>query len=240
MAIVVASDRVHAEDALDVAEVEYDPLPGLADADQARAAGAPLLHGTAPGNVAARWTQAFGDVKAAFKEADHVVRDRLRMQRYTGVPLETRGILASPDPISGELTIWASGQWPHTARRITAAMLGMEERRIRCILPDVGGGFGVKCDIYPEDVLIPLAATRLNRPVKWIEDRREHFLGSVHSREMTFDLELALKSDGTILGMRGLSSAIRVPTFARWVSSMLRWRSPVCPDRTTSKTIPRK
>ena len=87
--------------------------------------------------------------------------------------------------------------------RITAAMLGMEERRIRCILPDVGGGFGVKCDIYPEDILIPLAATRLNRPVKWIEDRREHFLGSAHAREMTFELEIALKSDGTILGIRG-------------------------------------
>ena len=203
MAIVVASDRAHAEEALEAAEVEYDPLPVLSDADQARAAGAPFLHATAPGNVAARWTQGFGDVKAAFEDADYVVRDRLRMQRYSGVPLETRGILASPDPVSGELSIWASGQWPHTARRITAAMLGMEERRIRCILPDVGGGFGVKCDIYPEDILIPLAATRLNRPVKWIEDRREHFLGSVHAREMTFDLELALKADGTILGMRG-------------------------------------
>ena len=203
VAIVVASDRAHAEEALEAAEVEYDPLPVLSDADQARAAGAPSLHATAPGNVAARWTQGFGDVKAAFEDADYVVSDRLRMQRYSGVPLETRGILASPDPVSGELSIWASGQWPHTARRITAAMLGMEERRIRCILPDVGGGFGVKCDIYPEDILIPLAATRLNRPVKWIEDRREHFLGSVHAREMTFDLELALKADGTILGMRG-------------------------------------
>ena len=203
VAIVVASDRARAEEALEAAEVEYDPLPVLSDANQARAVGAQLLHATAPGNVAARWTQGFGDVKAAFQEADHVVRDHLRMQRYTGVPLETRGILASPDPVSGELTIWASGQWPHTARRITAAMLGIEERRIRCILPDVGGGFGVKCDIYPEDILIPLAATRLNRPVKWIEDRREHFLGSVHAREMTFDVELALKADGTILGMRG-------------------------------------
>ena len=203
VAIVVASDRVHAEDALEAAELEYDPLPVLSDANQACAAGAPLLHDTAPGNVAARWTQGFGDVKAAFNEADHVVRERLRMQRYTAVPLETRGILASPDPTSGELTIWASGQWPHTARRITAAMLGIEERRIRCILPDVGGGFGVKCDIYPEDILIPLAATRLNRPVKWIEDRGEHFLGSAHAREMSFDVELALKSDGTILGMRG-------------------------------------
>ena len=117
--------------------------------------------------------------------------------------METRGILASPDPVSGELTIWASGQWPHTARGMTAATLGMDERRIRCILPDVGGGFGVKCDIYPEDVLVPLAAMRLNRPVKWIEDRREHLLCSIHAREMTFDLELALKSDGTILGLRG-------------------------------------
>ena len=203
VAIVVASDRACAEEALEAAEVEYDPLPVLSDANQARAVGAQLLHSTAPGNIAARWTQGFGNVKAAFQEADHVVRDHLRMQRYTGVPLETRGILASPDPVSGELTIWASGQWPHTARRITAAMLGIEERRIRCILPDVGGGFGVKCDIYPEDILIPLAATRLNRPVKWIEDRREHFLGSVHAREMTFDVELALKADGTILGMRG-------------------------------------
>ena len=203
VAMVVASDRASAEEALEAGEVEYDPLPVLSDVNRACVAGAPLLHATAPGNVAARWTQGFGDVKAAFQEADHVVRDRLRMQRYTGVPLETRGVLASPDPVSGELTIWASGQWPHTARRITAAMLGMEERRIRCVLPDVGGGFGVKCDIYPEDILIPLAATRLNRPVKWIEDRREHFLGSVHAREMTFELELALKADGTILGMRG-------------------------------------
>jgi len=203
LAVVVALDRALAEDALDVAEVDYDPLPGLADAEQALAAGSQLLHATAPGNVAARWTQGFGDVKAAFKEADHVVHERLRMQRYSGVPLETRGILASLDSVSGELTIWASGQWPHTARGLTAAALGMDERRVRCILPDVGGGFGVKCDLYPEDILIPLAATRLNKPVKWIEDRREHFISSVHAREMTFDLELALKSDGTILGMRG-------------------------------------
>jgi len=113
VAIVLASDRVCAEDALEAAEVEYDPLPSSTDADRTRAAEAPLLHATAPGNVAARWTQGFGDVKAAFDGADHIVHDRLRMQRYTGVPLETRGILASPDPISGELIVWASGQWPH-------------------------------------------------------------------------------------------------------------------------------
>lgn len=131
VAVVVASDRACAEEALEVAEVDYEPLPPLADAEQAIAAGAQLLHTTAPGNVAARWTQGFGDVKAAFTKADHVVHDRLRMQRYSGVPIETRGILASPDPISGELIIWASGQWPHTARGLTAAALDMDERRIR-------------------------------------------------------------------------------------------------------------
>jgi aerobic carbon-monoxide dehydrogenase large subunit len=203
VAVVVALDRARAEDALERAEVDYEPFPPLADAEQAIGAVTPLLHATAPGNVAARWTQGFGDANAAFTKADHIVRDRLRMQRYSGVPIETRGILASPDPVSGQLVIWASGQWPHTARSLTAAALGMDERRIRCILPDVGGGFGVKCDLYPEDILIPLAATRLNRPVKWIEDRREHLLTSVHAREMTFDLELALKSDGVIVGMRG-------------------------------------
>jgi carbon-monoxide dehydrogenase large subunit len=203
VAIVVARDRAYAEEALELAQVDYEQLPPLVDAERAIAADSQLLHATAPRNVAARWTQGFGDVKAAFMKADHVVHDRLRMQRYSGVPLETRGILASPDPITGELIIWASGQWPHTARSLTAAALGMDERRIRCILPDVGGGFGIKCDFYPEDVLIPLAAMRLNRPVKWIEDRREHLLASVHAREMTFDLELALKSDGTILGLRG-------------------------------------
>ena len=133
-----------------------------------------------------------------------MVRDRLRMQRYSGVPLETRGILASPDPVSGELTIWASGQWPHTARghhrshaRHGRAAHPMHparcRRRFRRQVRHLSRGH----------VLVPLAATRLNRPVKWIEDRREHLLGSIHAREMTFDLELALKADGTILGLRG-------------------------------------
>jgi aerobic carbon-monoxide dehydrogenase large subunit len=110
VAIVVASDRRCAEDGVEAADVEYEVLPNLSDADRACAQNAPLLHGTAPGNVAARWTQSFGDVNAAFAEADLVVSDILRMQRYTGVPMETRGIVASPDPISGELTIWTSGQ----------------------------------------------------------------------------------------------------------------------------------
>jgi carbon-monoxide dehydrogenase large subunit len=203
VAVVVAIDRARAEDAGELAEVEYEPLPAIADCDAAQTAGAQLLHDTVPGNIAARWTDEIGNVARAFASADKVVRERFRMQRYTGVPMETRGVLATIEPVTGDLTIWASGQWPHTARSLTAALLGLDEQRVRVIQPDVGGGFGVKCDLYPEDLLIPLAATRVGRPVKWIESRREHFLGIAHAREMGFDLELAVRADGAILGLRG-------------------------------------
>ena len=169
VAVVVAIDRASAEDAAELAEVKYEPLPAIADCDAAQTAGAPLLHDTVPGNIAARWTDEIGSVARAFASADKVVRERFQMQRYTGVPMETRGVLATIEPVTGDLTIWASGQWPHTARSLTAALLGLDEQRVRVIQPDVGGGFGVKCDLYPEDLLIPLAATRVGRPVKWIE-----------------------------------------------------------------------
>jgi aerobic carbon-monoxide dehydrogenase large subunit len=203
VAVVVAIDRAHAEEAAELANIEYEPLPVIADCNSAQTAGAQLLHDTVPANIAARWTHEIGNVARAFASADRVVRGRFRMQRYTGVPMETRGVLATTDPVTGDLTIWASGQWPHTARSLTAALLGLDEQRVRVIQPDVGGGFGVKSELYPEDLLIPLAATRIGRPVKWIENRREHFLGIVHAREMEFDLELAVRADGTILGLRG-------------------------------------
>ncbi|MFP6690309.1 MAG: xanthine dehydrogenase family protein molybdopterin-binding subunit, partial [Alphaproteobacteria bacterium] len=203
VAVIVAENRALAEDALELAVVDYEPLPAVAAMQSAAAPGATILHDTVPDNMAARWTQGVGDVAAAFNGADHVVHEQFSMQRYTGVPMETRGVLATHDAVSGELTIWASGQWPHTARSLTAALLGLDEQNVRMILPEVGGGFGVKVELYPEDILIPFAANRLGRPVKWIEDRQEHMLGIVHAREMDFDLELALKSDGTILGLRG-------------------------------------
>jgi carbon-monoxide dehydrogenase large subunit len=201
VAVVVADDRYRAEDALEAARADYEPLPAIVETGAP--AGAVSLHEGAPDNIAARWTDRKGDVEAAFRRADCVVGERFRMQRYTGVPIEARGIVASHDAVTGDLTIWASTQWPHTARALTAALLGLEERRVRVILPEVGGGFGVKAELYPEDLLVPLAAVRTGRPVKWIEDRREHLLGTVHAREMTFELELALRADGTILGLRG-------------------------------------
>ena len=185
----------------------------------------------------------------------HINDDNYVAARAEGVPLETRGVPATRDPVLGELTIWASGQWPHSASALTAALLGLEERHVRAIQPGVGGRFGVKADLYPKDLLIPLAATRLNRPVKWIGNRREHFLGIVPAREMTFDIEMALKSDGTILGLRartlsdqggyfrtlgtinaslaitGLPGPYRIPNYLAKIVCVLTNKSPCSPYR---------
>jgi len=202
VAVVIAEQRTIAEDALELVDVDLRPLEAVASADAAVRSGAPQLHADSPGNVCAAWTLRTGDVDVAFQHAEVVVSERLAMQRYTGVPIETRGVIAQEDPISGELVIWVSGQWPHTTRTLAARLLGMAEDRIRVVVPDVGGGFGVKEDFYPEDLLVPFAARRLGRAVKWIEERREHFLSVVHAREQVHELELALRRDGTILGLR--------------------------------------
>ena len=202
VAVVIAEQRAIAEDALELVDVDLEPLEPVASTEAALRSGAPQLHADSPGNRCAEWTLRTGDVDAAFQQAEVVVRERLSMQRYTGVPIETRGVVAQEDPISGELVIWVSGQWPHTTRTLAARMLGLPEDRIRVVVPDVGGGFGVKEEFYPEDLLVPFAARRLGRAVKWIEDRREHFLSVVHAREQVHELELALRRDGTILGLR--------------------------------------
>ncbi|HEV7665155.1 MAG TPA: xanthine dehydrogenase family protein molybdopterin-binding subunit [Chloroflexota bacterium] len=202
VAVVVAESRAVAEDALELFDVQLEPLDVVASTEAAIAPAAPLLHETAAGNRCAEWTLLLGEPDAAFRAADVVVSEKIAMQRYTAIPIETRGVAAQQDPISGELVIWVSGQWPHTTRSLAAQMLGMAEQRIRVIVPDVGGGFGVKEEFYPEDVLVPFAACRSGRPVKWIEDRREHFLSVVHAREQTHEIQLAFRSDGIILGLR--------------------------------------
>ena len=202
VAVVIAEDRALAQDALEHVEVNLEPLEPVANTTVATAAAAARLHSNAENNVCAAWTLDLGDAESAFRNADLVVREPLSMQRYTGVPIEGRGVLAQPDPITDELVIWVSGQWPHTTRMLTARMLGLPEDRIRVITPDVGGGFGVKEEFYPEDLLVAFAARRLKQPVKWIEQRREHMQTVVHAREQTHDIALALRSDGTILGLR--------------------------------------
>lgn len=202
VAVVVAESRAIAEDALERIRVDLEPFAAVASVDAALAAGAVVLHDTAPGNVAAAWTTRLGDADSAFARADLVVEQTLTMQRYTGVPIETRGVAAVEDPVTGELVMYVSGQWPHTARTIAAQLLSRSPERIRVVVPDVGGGFGVKEEFYPEDILVAVAAQRSGRAVKWVEDRREHFSSVVHARQQTHHIAVALRRDGTITGLR--------------------------------------
>lgn len=203
VAIVAAASRYLAEDAADRVVVDYTPLPAVAGADAALAAGAPPVHedAGATDNVAAAFTQEFGDVEAAFARAHRVVRHRFTIGRCSGVSLEGRGVLAVPDAL-GRLTVWDSTQVPHLIRGVLAELLGRAEHEIRVIPPDVGGAFGVKQPFYPEEFLIPYLALALGRPVKWIEDRREHLLASVHERAQVHEAELAVDAEGRILAVR--------------------------------------
>jgi aerobic carbon-monoxide dehydrogenase large subunit len=200
--VVVAESRYLAEDALELIEVEYEPLAVLRDVDQALAPGAPLLHDDWGDNVALDFSISKGDPTAAFAAAHLVLRDRFRSHRYTGVPIETRGVLATTDPFTGQLTVYSSTQVPHRVRDQVASLLKLEPAEVRMVAPDVGGGFGVKGHACAEDILIPLLARELGRPVKWVEDRREHFLATAHAREQLHEIEVAVDRDGRLLGLR--------------------------------------
>ena len=202
LAAVVAPTRYAAEDAAADVRVEYDVLDPVADADAALAPGAPLLHEGAQGNVAADFTVRVGDADRAFAAAEIVTRGRYSVQRYTGMPLETRGVAADYDAGTGRLTVWSSTQWPHTLRDVLRGLLGLAEHRVRVVAPDVGGGFGVKQEVYPEEIALALLALRQGAPVKWIETRREHVTTAAHAREQRHDVELAARRDGTIVGLR--------------------------------------
>jgi aerobic carbon-monoxide dehydrogenase large subunit len=202
IAAVVAEDRSTAEDGRALVRVDYAPLDPVSSAEQATAAGAPLLHGDLGDNLAGSFEVRVGDPEAPFARAARVVRGRFYVQRYTGMPLETRGVVAAWDAGQQRLTVWSSTQWPHSLRESLARLLRLPEHSIRVIAPDVGGGFGIKQDVYPEEVVLPLLAMRLGRPVKWVETRREHLLTAVHAREQWHEMELAVDGEGVILAMR--------------------------------------
>src|SRR5437899_2134682 len=202
IAAVVADNRYLAEDGAEGVKVQYDPLQAVPDARAAVAAGAARLHDGLEANIAADFTVRVGDADAAFRSADVTTRATYYVHRYTGMPLETRGVAAAWDAGTGQLTLWSSTQWPHTLRDALRDVLRLPEHRIRVVAPDVGGGFGVKQEIYPEEVLLPLLAMRLRAPVKWSETRREHVTTAAHAREQWHDIELAARRDGTILAMR--------------------------------------
>ncbi|HEY7067691.1 MAG TPA: xanthine dehydrogenase family protein molybdopterin-binding subunit [Chloroflexota bacterium] len=201
VALVLAESRYAAEDAAEQIVVEYEPLPPVADAQAASAPDAPRVHDEFEDNVSLRLHVRAGDAAAAFARADRVVRRRFRMQRITGIPIETRGVVARPEP-DGGLTVWAASQSVHASRDAIAQGLGMDPARIRVIAQDVGGGFGIKSGVYPEVVLVAWLAREYGRPVKWIEDRTEHLRTATQTRDQAHDIELALAADGTILGLR--------------------------------------
>jgi carbon-monoxide dehydrogenase large subunit len=200
VAVVVAEDRYLAEDAFGLIDVAYEPLEAVVDAEHAAAEGAPLLVEEAGTNVADTVLLEYGDPAGAFAEAEVIVRGRFSVQRHGAVPMETRGLVAAPE--AGRITVWGPTKVPYFNRFIIADMLGVPLDVFHFIETDVGGGFGARGEIYPEDVLIPLVAQRLGRPVKWIEDRLENLVALNHSREQVHDAELALTADGRILGLR--------------------------------------
>lgn len=202
LAVVVAQSRYIAEDALDRLVVQYRPCASVTDVEGAGADGAPVLFPDTGSNIALTLEQSIGDVEKAFREADLVVTERFTTNRHTGMPLETRGLVAEYDRGREQLTVWGTTKVPHINRTMLATMLPLSEHQIHCVASDVGGGFGVRGEFYPEDFLVPYAAWRLGRPVKWIEDRREHFLATNHSRQQVHEVAIAVRQDGTILGLQ--------------------------------------
>lgn len=201
VAAVVAESRYIAADALEAMRVEYEPLPVVTDVGQATRDGAPRLYPDWPDNIAVAREIGSGQPGAAFAAAPLVIETILVTPRQTAVPLEGRAICAAHDRATGELRVWVSSQAPHQFRTVLARILGLDEERIRVTVPDVGGGFGVKLHYYPEDVLVCLAAMRLGRPVKWVEDRSEHFVATVHAREQQVRARAAFDERGTLLGL---------------------------------------
>jgi carbon-monoxide dehydrogenase large subunit len=201
-AMVVADSPARARDALERIEVEWEPLPVVVDMVEAAEAGGPLVHPEWGTNVAVGFSHAIGDTDRAFAAADAVFTETFRIQRYVGMPIEARGVVAQWDRRDETLTTWNSTQVSHFVQQGLVTALELPPHRVRVIAPDLGGGFGTKASGYPEDVLVPLAARALGRPVKWIEDRREHLASAAHARHQTHRISLAARRDGTILAVR--------------------------------------
>jgi carbon-monoxide dehydrogenase large subunit len=203
VAMVVAHSRYAAEDAAALVEVEYDPLPAVADCRDAMKPDSPKVRSDAASNLAEQVRMAYGDGAAAFSKAKHVFREQLFVHRGGAHSMEGRGVVARFDQASGELTVWSSTQMSHELLHALAELLSLDEHHIRVIAPDVGGGFGAKFLVYPEEIAVAASARDLGRPVKWVEDRREHFISAIQERDQFWDVEIAVDADAKVLGVRG-------------------------------------
>lgn len=202
VALVVAESRAQAADAAEAVEVDYEPLPAVVDMEAALADGAPLVHEEFGTNRCYTWTLTNGEVDRVFAEAPVVVKERYVIQRQIANAIEPRAVLVQPSPAMGEFTMWSATQIPHIVKVAMTLATGISESKLRIIAPRVGGGFGSKLQVYPEEALCLVLAKRLGRPVKWVESRTENYLATHHGRDQIQEMELATDEGGKIRGYR--------------------------------------
>jgi carbon-monoxide dehydrogenase large subunit len=200
VAVVAAPSRYLAEDLAELVAVDYEPLPALVDPERAGTPGTMTVHEGWKDNAFVDRTMVAGDVAAAFAEAEYVFEGTFRMHRHTGFPLEGRACIADYSSATRRLTLYSATQIPHLVRTGLADLLGVPENGVRVVAGDVGGGFGIKGHLFPEEVAVAALAMRLGRPVKWVEDTREHLTSSIHARDHRHRIRIAFRRDGTILG----------------------------------------
>jgi carbon-monoxide dehydrogenase large subunit len=204
LAGVVAESRALAEDALERIDVEWEVLPAVATMEDALAPGAPVIHPEFGDNLANRLLHQTGDADRALADSAVVLTREFRIARISALPLEGRGVVAEYDQATERLTVWLSSQSPHLFRTVLADTIGFPESQIHVITREVGGGFGMKLHFFPEDILAALATLELKRPVKWIEDRLESFVGSTHAREQVIELTVGANRDGRLTGVKAV------------------------------------
>jgi carbon-monoxide dehydrogenase large subunit len=202
VAVVVADSREHAADAVEAVAVDYDELPVVTDMEEALKAGSPVIHEAFGDNRAFTWSLTNGEVERVFAEAPVVVKERYYHPRLIPNAIEPRGVVVQPVSAQGELTIWSATQIPHILRTLMALVMGIHEAKIRVIAPDVGGGFGSKLNFYAEEGIAVAVARRLGQPVKWVEERTEGYLATIHGRDVIQDMEIAATEEGKTLGFR--------------------------------------
>ena len=202
IAVIVAENKYIARDAADLIQVDYEELTPVLDEEKAADKSSPVIHEQFGNNIAYKLTAGEGDIEAALKSADKVVKQKLFNKRLAPIAMEPRGVLARYYPGEQELTLWTSTQIPHLARTQVAIMLGMPENKLRLIAPEVGGGFGSKLNVYAEEAVLGWISMQLGRPVKWIEGRRENIQATIHGRGQVGYIEIGCKKDGTITGLR--------------------------------------
>jgi carbon-monoxide dehydrogenase large subunit len=203
VAVVIADSRYVAEDAVALVDVDYDPLSVASDVREAAKPSAPRAHSELDSNIASQFRMTYGDIDAAFAKGAYVFEEDIWQHRGGGMAMEPRAVVADYDATRDLLTVWSATQTPHIGRRMLADLIDRHLESIRYIAPDVGGGFGPKAIFYAEEAVIPAAAMKIGRPVKWIEDRREHFLCATQERDQYWEVAIAVDGDGKIKGVRG-------------------------------------